>query len=121
MKISIKRAYEDVASGDGYRVLLDRVWPPGRSKEDLALDEWARDIAPSAKLRKWFGHDPKCWKRFVECYCTELESLEHVERLQARLAASGKRSITLIYSAKDEAHNQAVVLPEILSRMTQKG
>jgi uncharacterized protein YeaO (DUF488 family) len=88
---------------------------------DLALDEWARDIAPSAKLRKWFGHDPRCGKRFVKCYCTELASPAHVERLQALLAASGKRSITLIYSAKHETHNQAVVLQEILSRMTQKG
>src|SRR5215212_521236 len=104
MKISIKRAYEDMASGDGYRVLVDRKWPRGCSKEDLALDEWARDIAPSAKLRKWFGHDPKCGKRFVECYCTELASPAHVERLRALLAAPGKRSITLIYSAKHETH-----------------
>ncbi len=110
MKISIKRAYEDPLPADGYRVLVDRVWPRGRSKEVLAIDEWAREVAPSTALRKWFGHEPKRWDDFQERYLAELDAPEQQERLRAIMTAAGKRPITLVYGAKDEEHNQAVVL-----------
>ncbi len=111
-RIAIKRAYEDPSPEDGYRVLVDRVWPRGRSRTALALDEWAQDLAPSDKLRQWFGHDPKRWDTFQERYRKELDS-QH-ERLRSLLAASGKRPLTLVYGAKDEEHNQAVVLRDTL-------
>lgn len=120
MKISIKRAYEDAAAGDGYRALVDRIWPRGRSKAVLAIDEWARDLAPSAALRKWFGHDPKRWQAFQERYRTELQSPEQRERLRSLLSAAGRHSITLVYGAKDEEHNQAVVLCQVLSQMANR-
>jgi uncharacterized protein YeaO (DUF488 family) len=120
MKISIKRAYEDPAPADGYRVLVDRVWPRGRSKDVLAIDEWLREIAPSTELRKWFAHDPRRWNDFQERYLTELDAPEQKERLHALLAAAGKRPITLVYGAKDEEHNQAVVLRGLLTRLAAK-
>src|SRR5947207_12874008 len=115
MKISIKRAYEDAAPQDGYRVLVDRVWPRGRSKDDLALDDWAKNIAPSTSLRKWFGHDPERWETFQERYRNELSHRR--ERLRSLLKSAGKRRLTLVYGAKDENHNQAIVLRDILLRM----
>jgi uncharacterized protein YeaO (DUF488 family) len=117
LKISIKRAYEEPTARDGYRVLVDRVWPRGRSKDALALDEWAKMLAPSTKLRKWFGHDPKRWQDFQERYRRELAAPAQRERLQALTAVARKRPVTLIYGASDSEHNQAVVLREILSRM----
>ena len=114
MKISIKRAYEDPAPSDGYRVLVDRVWPRGRSKEVLRIDEWAREVAPSAALRKWFGHDPARWDEFRSRYQGELAAPEQQERLKGVLSAAGKGPLTLVYGAKDEEHNQAVVLAALL-------
>ena len=115
--VSIKRAYEDPAPEDGYRVLVDRVWPRGRTKEALALDEWANTLAPSAKLRKWFGHDPKRWHAFQERYSEELSAPPQRERLKSLVTAAGNRRLTLVYGAKDEKHNQAVVLRDLLSKM----
>jgi uncharacterized protein YeaO (DUF488 family) len=120
MKIAIKRAYDDPAPEDGYRVLVDRVWPRGRTKEVLALDDWVKAIAPSAKLRKWFGHDPKRWHTFQERYREELAAPDQRERLQSLLTSAGKRPLTLVYGAKDESHNQAVVLRDLLSQMTTR-
>jgi uncharacterized protein YeaO (DUF488 family) len=117
MKISVKRAYEDAAAGDAYRALVDRIWPRERSKAVLAIDEWARDLAPSAALRQWFGHDPERWDAFQVRYRTELQSPEQRERLRSPLSAAGRHSITLVYGAKDEEHNQAVVLRQVLSKM----
>ena len=119
MKISIKRAYEDAAPGDGHRALVDRVWPRGRSREVLALAEWAKDLAPSAKLRTWFGHDPKRWRIFQERYRKELATPTQRERLRSLLAAAEKGPLTLVYGAKDEEHNQALVLRGVLSRMAK--
>ncbi len=116
-KVSIQRAYEDPRPGDGYRVLVDRVWPRGRRKEDLALDEWAKDLAPSTALRKWFGHEPERWDAFRERYREELAQPEARERLHALVRAGGHRPLTLVYSAKDEQHNQAVVLREEIARI----
>jgi uncharacterized protein YeaO (DUF488 family) len=120
MKISIKRAYEEAAPADGYRVLVDRVWPRGRSRQTLALEDWAKDIAPSAKLRRWFGHESARWQSFQDRYGQELESPVQVARLRSLLAAAGNRPLTLVYGAKDEEHNQAVVLRQVLLRMRQR-
>lgn len=115
MKISIKRAYEDPASDDGYRVLVDRVWPRGRSREDLAIAEWAKELAPSTELRRWFGHDPQRWQVFRQRYRDELASPALRERMRQVLDAAGPGPLTLVYGAKDEQHNQAVVLREVMS------
>ncbi len=113
-KIAIKRAYDDPAPGDGYRVLVDRVWPRGRSKETLELNQWARDIAPSTELREWFGHDPQRWEVFQQRYRIELEDEAQQERLRSLLAEAAGQPITLVYGAKDEEHNQAIVLRDVL-------
>ncbi len=115
MKILVKRAYEPAEPGDGYRVLVDRVWPRGRSRSQLAIDEWAREIAPSTELRKWFGHDAKRWREFRERYVEELQAAEQRRRLQQLLAAAGHGPMTLVYGAKDTEHNQAVVLRAVLA------
>ena len=115
--VSIKRAYEASGPEDGYRVLVDRVWPRGRTKEALALDEWAKTLAPSVKLRKWFGHDPKRWHAFQMRYREELSAPLQREQLKSLVAAAGTRPLTLVYGAKDEEHNQAVVLRGLLSQM----
>lgn len=119
-KVSIRRAYEEPAADDGYRVLVDRVWPRGRRKEDLALDEWAKELAPSTALRKWFGHDPERWDAFRERYRAELDAPEAQARLRTLVEAAGERPITLVYSARDEQHNQAVVLRETISRLRRR-
>lgn len=118
--VSIQRAYDEPTASDGYRVLVDRVWPRGRSKEQLALDEWARDLAPSAELRKWFAHDPRRWDEFRERYLDELRAPEAVERLRALARAAGDAPMTLVYGAKDERHNQAVVLRERLAALRRR-
>jgi uncharacterized protein YeaO (DUF488 family) len=120
LKIFIQRAYEDPGPADGYRVLVDRVWPRGRSKETLKLDEWARELAPSTELREWFGHDPKRWIVFQQRYRDELGSDEMRERLQRLLNDSGNQPVTLVYGAKDEEHNQAIVLRDVLLDLHRK-
>jgi uncharacterized protein YeaO (DUF488 family) len=117
-EIAIKRAYEKPAKTDGFRVLVDRVWPRGLSKEALRLDLWARDVAPSTALRKWFGHDPERWEEFCKRYGRELRSREVVEALRSVVEqAKHANVITLVYGAADEQHNQAVVLRDHLKRM----
>lgn len=120
MKISIKRAYEDPDPADGHRVLVDRVWPRGRSRQTLALADWSKDIAPSEKLRKWFGHDPARWPVFETRYQQELASSEQRARLHSLLATAGKGPLTLVYGAKDQEHNQAVVLRAVLLQMSRR-
>jgi len=111
-KIRIKRIYEKPSRGDGVRVLVDRVWPRGISKEEAKLKLWHKEIAPSASLRKWFGHDPDRWDEFRRMYRAELDdNAGEVQRLKGVL---GSGTATLLYGAKDEAHNQAVVLAEYL-------
>jgi uncharacterized protein YeaO (DUF488 family) len=116
MTISIKRAYEEPDRGDGFRVLVDRVWPRGKTREDLALNAWAKPLAPSTDLRKWFGHDPERWNEFKRRYRTELGSAEAKAAMRALLEEAGARNITLVYGAKDEQHSQALVLREILEK-----
>jgi len=120
MKISIKRAYDEAGPDDGYRVLVDRVWPRGRSRASLALAEWAKELAPSTRLREWFGHDPERWDGFKDRYRKELVTPVQQVRMQLLLDAAGKGPLTLVYGAKDEGHNQAVVLCDALSAMSKK-
>ena len=108
MKFKLRRVYESPVADDGLRVLVDRIWPRGVAKEDLKFDLWMKEVAPSTELRKWFGHDPEKWKEFLVRYHRELdEQPELVEKLRS-LARKG--NVTLLYAAKDEAHNNAVGL-----------
>ncbi len=118
MKILLKRAYDEPAGTDGFRVLVDRLWPRGKRKTDLRLDEWAKDIAPSTELRKWFGHDPKRWPEFRKRYKEELKSPKLRKMIADTVEAARNHStITLAYAAKDTEHNEAVVLQAIFKRM----
>ena len=118
LQINLKRAYEDKSKQDGYRVLVDRVWPRGRSKETLALDQWARELAPSDKLRKWFDHDVQRWEEFRQRYGDELKDEEKQEQMRQLLADANGQILTLVYGAKDTEHNQAVVLRDVLLRLS---
>lgn len=116
-EVQIKRAYDPPAKADGYRVLVDRVWPRGLRKEDLRMNEWAKDLAPSTKLRQWFGHDPKRWSDFQQRYEWELMAAHSKAEIQRVIeAAKEYPRLTLVYSAKDEEHNQAVVLHRVFAR-----
>ncbi len=107
-----KRAYEPPVRGDGYRVLVDRLWPRGVSKEEAQLDEWAKELAPSPELRSWFGHDAARFPEFRRRYRDELVDHEAKLRELRRRAYTG--SLTLVYGARDTEHNGAVVLAELL-------
>lgn len=114
MELKIKRVYEEPAKGDGKRILVDRLWPRGLTKEKASIDLWLKDIAPTTELRKWFGHDPDKWKEFKKRYHQELKNnKEQVSILYEELK---KRAVTLVYGAKDEQHNEALVLKEWLDR-----
>jgi uncharacterized protein YeaO (DUF488 family) len=115
-KIGVRRAYEPLDPGDGQRVLVDRLWPRGLSKRDLADALWIRDVAPSTELRKWFGHKPERWTEFRRRYFAELRANPAVEALRDVVATG---PVTLIYGAKDERHNQAVALAEFLARASR--
>jgi uncharacterized protein YeaO (DUF488 family) len=112
--VRLKRAYEPPAASDGYRVLIDRLWPRGVTREDARLDEWARELAPSAELRKWFAHDPARFAAFRRRYTEELGAQQAKLRELRRRARAG--TLTLVYGARDVEHNDAVVLSEILRR-----
>jgi len=118
MTVNIKRVYELPASKDGYRVLVDRLWPRGISKETAGINEWWKEYAPSTKLRKWFGHDPVKWKSFRQQYLAELRA--NREELVGAVNRANRDKITLVYGAKDEQHNQAVVLKEFIETMILK-
>ena len=110
--VKLKRAYERPDAGDGTRILVDRLWPRGVKKADAAIDQWAKDIAPSTALRKWFGHDPARWREFRSRYAAEVN--EHPEQLNRLRALARQGPITLVYSARDEIHNDAVALRSFL-------
>lgn len=118
--LKIKRAYDKSESADGERILIDRLWPRGVSKERAHLDEWQKDLAPSTELRKWFGHDPKKWAEFKKRYAKELEAPEKKKLLEdiARRATNG--TVTLIYGAKDTEHSDVKVLEELITKMMAK-
>src|SRR5690606_41978674 len=109
--LKIKRAYEEASSADGTRVLVDRLWPRGVTKERAAVDWWAKELAPSHELRKWYGHRPERFEEFKERYAEEVSSREELAQLR-ELAESG--TVTLVYAAKDEVRNQAAVLAQLL-------
>jgi uncharacterized protein YeaO (DUF488 family) len=110
--IKIKRIYEKPSNNDGYRILVDRLWPRGLTKEKANIDIWLKEIAPTTGLRKWFAHDPKKWKSFKEKYKRELKNnsdlISKIKQLE-----KDEGVITLLYGAKDEEHNEAVVLQSI--------
>lgn len=111
-KIKLKRAYDRPTARDGTRVLIDRLWPRGVTKADAAIDQWIKDFAPSTALRKWFGHDPARWQEFRRRYAAEVH--EHPEMLNRLRSMARRGTITLIFSAHDELHNDAVVLRDLL-------
>jgi uncharacterized protein YeaO (DUF488 family) len=111
--VRIKRIYDPVAATDGLRILVDRVWPRGVSKQKAALDHWLKEIGPSTALRKWFGHKPERWPEFRKRYKKELSANPAMKDL--RVLAKAK-SVTLLFGAHDEQHNQAAVLAELLNR-----
>ncbi len=110
--INVKRAYEAPDTDDGTRILVDRLWPRGLRKTDAAIDRWIKGIAPSTDLRKWFGHDPARWPEFRQRYVEEIE--RHPEQLDELRTRARTGRITLVFAAHDEAHNNAVVLRDVL-------
>ncbi len=112
-EIRLKRIYEPAAANDGTRVLVDRLWPRGLPRSKAEIDLWLKDVAPSSDLRRWFGHDPKRWSEFRRRYKAELVSASEELKKLRHLARHGR--LTLLYGARDEEHNQAVVLKEVLS------
>ena len=114
MDVRLKRAYEPASDEDGYRVLVDRLWPRGVSKEQAKLDEWDQELAPSSQLREWFGHEPDRFPEFRQRYIDELRA--NRARLQELRRRARIGTLTLVYSAHDSEHNDAVVLAEVLRR-----
>ncbi len=114
--IKLKRAYEEPESGDGTRVLVERLWPRGVKKENLKLDAWAKDVAPSDALRRWFAHDPAKWDEFRKRYFAELDARPDAVSEIAKQARRG--TLTLVYSAHDTEHNNAVALKDYLQTRT---
>jgi uncharacterized protein YeaO (DUF488 family) len=112
-EIQLKRIYDPPLRSDGYRVLVDRVWPRGVSKDAATIDLWMKAIAPSTELRKWFNHDPRRWEGFRKRYRAELH--EHANELDELRLHAAKRRLTLLFGARDSLHNQAVVLKEVLA------
>ena len=110
--VRLKRAYEAAAADDGSRVLVDRLWPRGVRKDAAAIDLWLKDLAPSTALRKWFGHDPARWAEFQERYAREVQ--RHPELFEQLRALAREGTVTLVYSARDAEHNDAVVLRRLL-------
>jgi uncharacterized protein YeaO (DUF488 family) len=113
LDIRLKRAYEDPAAADGTRVLIDRLWPRGVTKAEAAIDHWYRDLGPSTELRKWFGHDPALFAEFRRRYTAELKKQQR-DLLDELLRMASHKRLTLVYSAHDEKHNDAVVLKDVL-------
>lgn len=113
-RYGLKRVYDPAGADDGYRVLVDRVWPRGMSKREARIDEWLREVAPSSELRRWFGHDPERWQAFVRRYHAELDQRpETVSRLRELAASAG---VTLCFAARDREHNNAVALKAYLEQ-----
>ena len=111
--VRLKRAYEPPSREDGFRILVDRLWPRGLAKADAAIDLWLKEVAPSAELRRWFGHDPEKWEEFRRRYRDELDgNAEAIEELRRVIA--GKDKVMLLYAAHDDEHNNAVVLLDYL-------
>ncbi len=112
--IKLKRAYEEPVGKDGFRILVERLWPRGLSKEKVKIQWWAKEIAPSAELRKWYGHDLARWKEFKKRYWQELKEKE--ESLGEIRSRACERIVTFVYAARDEKHNSAMALKEFLEK-----
>jgi uncharacterized protein YeaO (DUF488 family) len=110
--VRLRRAYEPPAADDGYRVLIDRIWPRGVRRDELALDEWARDLAPSDELRRWFGHDPGRFREFRRRYRAELAG--HADELETLRGRARRGRLTVVFGARDVEHSNAAVLAELL-------
>ena len=110
--LQLKRAYERPDAGDGTRVLIDRLWPRGVRKAGAAIDQWVKDLSPSTELRNWFGHDPARWREFRRRYAAEVQ--QHPEQLKRLRNLARQGPITLVFSARDELHNDAVALRDFL-------
>jgi uncharacterized protein YeaO (DUF488 family) len=118
-RVKLKRAYEPATASDGTRILIDRLWPRGVKKADAAIDQWVKDIAPSTALRKWFGHAPERWAEFRRRYAAEVH--QHPEQLSTLRIMARQGPITLVFSAHDELHNDAVALRDfLLGRNTKR-
>jgi len=113
MNLKIKRVYEKPDAKDGFRILVDRLWPRGMTKEKAAVDLWLKEVAPSTELRKWFNHDPEKWKEFQKKYREELKN--NHEAVSSLKGHAKKGTVTLLYGAKDEIHNEALVLKDLVS------
>ncbi|HJR50225.1 MAG TPA: DUF488 family protein [Gemmatimonadales bacterium] len=114
--VVLQRAYEEPTPADGHRVLIDRVWPRGRTKEHLRLDAWHRELGPSTELRRWFGHDPARWEEFRRRYRVELATPEAAGLLDDLAAIARRDRLTLVYGARDTEHNQARVIADEIAR-----
>ncbi|HLM83767.1 MAG TPA: DUF488 family protein [Candidatus Bathyarchaeia archaeon] len=112
-KLKLKRAYEKPEKGDGYRILIDRLWPRGLAKKEAKIDLWMKDVAPSNELRKWFGHDPEKWAEFQKRYKLELVKAKDPAN-DLKKTIREKKIVTLVYSAANDAHNNAVALKKLL-------
>ena len=112
--VHIKRAYDVASRGDGMRILVDRLWPRGLKKAEVNVVKWMKELGPSTELRKFFGHDSAHWKEFRKRYKAELRRPEARAMLKEIATAAARGTVTLVYSAKDEEHNQAVVISEVL-------
>jgi uncharacterized protein YeaO (DUF488 family) len=112
MMIKTKRIYDKLEADDGFRILVDRIWPRGIKKNDIIIDLWQKDIAPSASLRKWFNHDQRKWDKFKSRYYEELNDKQEIVKLL--LEKAEKETITLLYSSKEEQYNNAIALKEFL-------
>lgn len=120
--IALKRAYEQPIRADGIRILVDRLWPRGIKKADLRVDAWAKTLAPSTALRKWFAHDEAKWPEFRKRYRAELAATGATETIRDLLASAKRaKTITLLYGAKDQKHNEAVVLRNLFERVSAEG
>ncbi len=118
-RVRLRRAYEPPGPDDGQRALVDRLWPRGVTKASLRLDAWMRDVAPSDELRRWFGHDPARWQEFARRYRRELAA--HPDVLAPLLEAARRGPVTLVYGARDQEHNEAVVLKQVLEEALASG
>ena len=113
--LKIKRVYEDASTEDGYRILTERLWPRGVTKERAKLDKWMKAVAPSQDLRKWFSHDPEKWEEFKDRYRRELFGSNAVEELLEIIRKN--ETVTLVFASKDEEHNSTVLLKEFLEKL----
>jgi uncharacterized protein YeaO (DUF488 family) len=112
--LKTKRIYDKPSKADGYRILVDRLWPRGIKKEKAHIDKWLKDIAPSNDLRKWFNHEPEKWKQFISKYAKEIKGSAALLELKEDITKH--KTVTLLFGAKDQEHNQAIALKEILNK-----